>query len=70
MTRVVVTSFPDSPERELDVERAILGPDVEVVQHLYNGNLERIVSACKDARHYRFRKNRTGDRAACAEAIT
>jgi lactate dehydrogenase-like 2-hydroxyacid dehydrogenase len=49
MIRVVVTGFPESSEHELDVERAILGPDVEVVRHLCDGNLERIVNACKDA---------------------
>jgi len=49
MTRVVVTEFPACVERELDVERAILGPDVEVIQHICDGNKENLVAACKDA---------------------
>jgi D-3-phosphoglycerate dehydrogenase len=49
MTRVVVTEFSESGGRELDVERAILGPDVELVQHFCDGRDENLVSACKDA---------------------
>ena len=49
MTLVVVAELPESAERDLDVERAILGPDVEIMQHLCDGNDENLVSACRDA---------------------
>jgi len=49
MTRVVITEFPETEQRQLDVERAILGPDVELVQHTCDGNDENLVTACKDA---------------------
>jgi len=49
MTRVVVTEFPESVKRELEVERAILGPEVEIVQYFCDGVEENLVSACKDA---------------------
>jgi phosphoglycerate dehydrogenase-like enzyme len=49
MTRVVVTEFAQYVERDLDVEREILGPDVEVVQHLCDGVKRNLISACKNA---------------------
>ena len=49
MTRVVVTEFPESAKRELKVERAILGPEVEIVQYFCDGVEENLVAACKDA---------------------
>jgi phosphoglycerate dehydrogenase-like enzyme len=49
MTRVVITEFPNSAEREIDVEREILGSDVDIVQYRYDGDREKLISACKDA---------------------
>ncbi len=49
MTRVVVTDYPNSARRDLSVERAILGADVELVQHACDGSEEQLVSACKGA---------------------
>jgi len=49
MTRVVITEFPETEQRQLDVERAILGPDVDLVQHTCDGNDENLVTVCKDA---------------------
>jgi hypothetical protein len=45
MIRVVVTEFPESAMCELKVERAILGPDVEIVQYCCDGVEENLVSA-------------------------
>jgi len=49
MTRVVVTEILENAGRDLGIERSILGPDVELVQHAFDGSEERLVSACRDA---------------------
>jgi D-3-phosphoglycerate dehydrogenase len=49
MTRVVVAEIPENADRELSVERSILGSDVELVRHSLDGNEEHLVSACRDA---------------------
>lgn len=49
MTRVVVTEFPESAKRELNVERAILGSDIEIVQYFCDGIEENLAAACKSA---------------------
>ena len=49
MTRVVVAEIPENADRDLSVERSILGSDVELVRHSLDGNEEHLVSACRDA---------------------
>ena len=49
MTQVVVAEIPENAERDLSVERSILGSDVELVRHSLDGNEEHLVSACRDA---------------------
>lgn len=49
MTQVVVTEVLESAGRNLSIERSILGPDVELVQHTFDGNEELLISACKEA---------------------
>jgi len=49
MTRVVVTDFPESAEREFNVERAILGPGVEIVRYRCDDDEENLIAACSDA---------------------
>lgn len=49
MTRVVVAETPEYSGRDLDVERSILGSDVELVHYSCDGDEDHLVSACKDA---------------------
>ena len=49
MTRVVVAEIPENADRDLSVERSILGSDVELVRHSLDGNEGHLVSACRDA---------------------
>jgi phosphoglycerate dehydrogenase-like enzyme len=49
MTRIIVTNFPESAEREFDVERAILGPGVEIVRHRCDDDEDKLIAACSDA---------------------
>lgn len=49
MIRVVVAEIPENADRDLSVERSILGSDVELVRHSLDGNEEHLVSACRNA---------------------
>jgi len=49
MTRVVLAETPEGAGRDLSVERSILGPDVELVQYVCDGDEDQLASACKDA---------------------
>ena len=49
MTRVVVAEIPENADRDLSVERFILGADVELVRHSLDGKEEHLVAACRDA---------------------
>ena len=49
MTRVVVTEIPASAGRDLAVERAILGTGIDLAQHTYDGDEDRLIEACRDA---------------------
>jgi len=49
MTRVVVAEIPENASRDLEVERSILGPGVELTRHACDGNEEHLIAACRDA---------------------
>jgi len=49
VTRVVVAEIPENADRDLSVERSILGSDVELVRHSLDGKEEHLVAACRDA---------------------
>jgi len=49
MTTVVIAETPEYSERDLDVERSILGPEVELVRYACDGNEDGLISACRDA---------------------
>ena len=49
MTRVVVAEIPETTSRDLSVEQSVLGADVELVRHSWDGNEEHLISACRDA---------------------
>jgi D-3-phosphoglycerate dehydrogenase len=49
MTTVVIAETPEYSERDLDVERSILGPNVELVRYACDGNEDGLISACRDA---------------------
>ena len=49
MTRLVVAEIPENANRDLDVERAILGPDIEIVRYSYRGNDDELHSICGGA---------------------
>jgi len=49
MTQVVVAEIPENAGRELDIERSILGPDIELVHHVCDGNEEHLITACENA---------------------
>jgi D-3-phosphoglycerate dehydrogenase len=49
MTRVVVVETPENAGRDLDVERSILGPGIELVHYACNRNEAGLVAACKGA---------------------
>lgn len=48
MTQVVVIEGLESGS-DLSIERSVLGPDIEFVQHTFDGDEERLISACKEA---------------------
>ena len=49
MTRVVIIDMPSHAERDLVVEQAILGSDIELVHHYFDGGENQLISACRDA---------------------
>ena len=49
MTQVVVAETPENAGRDLDVERSILGPGIELVHYVCDGIEESLIAACKDA---------------------
>jgi len=49
MTRVVVAEIPENADRDLGVERSILGSDVELVRHSLDGDEEHLAAACRNA---------------------
>ncbi len=49
MTTLVVAEIPENAGRDLDVETSILGPDVDIVRHTYDGDDRGLISACRDA---------------------
>ncbi len=49
MTRVVVADVPENAGRDLSIERSILGPDIELVQHSCDDDEEHLIIACRDA---------------------
>ncbi len=49
MTRLVVAEIAGNAGRDLDIETAILGPDVEVKCFAYTGDDQALVDACIDA---------------------
>jgi len=49
MTRVVVAEVSTSPLRTLDLEREIIGPDVDLEYYAHHGSDEDLINACRDA---------------------
>ncbi len=49
MTQVVVAETPENADRDLDIERSILGPDVELVHYACDGDEDHLISACRGA---------------------
>lgn len=49
MTRIIVVEIPENADRDLGVERSILGSDVELVRHSLDGNEEHLAAACRNA---------------------
>ncbi len=49
MTKVVVADLPEQYEADLDVERSILGPDIDLTQYSHSGDSGELISACRDA---------------------
>lgn len=49
MISVVVAEVPEHADRNLDVERSILGPDVKLVRHSCDGDEDSLIVACRDA---------------------
>ena len=49
MTCLVVAEIPGNTNRDLDVERAILGSDVEIVRHAYDGDDRALAAVCENA---------------------
>lgn len=49
MTKVVVAEVTVSADRNLNIERDILGADVELVHHTYDGRNDDLISVCQDA---------------------
>ena len=49
MMRVVIAETPENAGRDLDVERSILGPGIELVHYVCDRNEEGLVAACEDA---------------------
>jgi len=49
MTLVVLADTKENSGRELDLERSILGADVELVEYVCDGNEDKLAAACVDA---------------------
>ncbi len=49
MNRVVVVEVAADPDRNLDIEREILGPDVELVHYIHDNSDSQLISICSDA---------------------
>jgi phosphoglycerate dehydrogenase-like enzyme len=49
MTTVLVADTAQTTGIDLDVEASILGPDVNIVRHLYDGDEPGLIAACQDA---------------------
>jgi lactate dehydrogenase-like 2-hydroxyacid dehydrogenase len=49
MTRIVVAEVSENTGRELDIERSILGPDVEVEHYVCDGDEDHLIAACENA---------------------
>jgi phosphoglycerate dehydrogenase-like enzyme len=49
VTKVVIIEVPENADRDLDIEREILGPDVDLVHVAYDGDVSSLVSICRDA---------------------
>lgn len=48
MTCLVVAEIPESANRDLDVERAILGSSVEIIRHSYDGDDRALLAVCEN----------------------
>ena len=49
MTLIVLADTPENSGRNLDLERSILGTDVELVEYFCDGDEDKLVAACVDA---------------------
>lgn len=49
MIRIVSVDIAESAGRDLTVERLILGPDVELTRHIYSGDENQLITACRRA---------------------
>lgn len=49
MTQVVIAETAENAGRDLDVERSILGPDIELDHYACDGSEHALIAACKDA---------------------
>ena len=49
MIRVVVAETLEYADRDFEVERSILGPDVELIRYSCDGNEKHLAAACRDA---------------------
>jgi phosphoglycerate dehydrogenase-like enzyme len=49
MTTVLVADTAQTTGIDLDVEASILGPDVNIVRHMYDGDEPGLIAACQDA---------------------
>jgi D-3-phosphoglycerate dehydrogenase len=49
MTTLVVVEMPEDAGCDRDVETSVLGPDVDIVRHSYDGDDRGLISACRDA---------------------
>ena len=49
MTLAVLADTPENSGRDLDLERSILGADVELVEYVCDGDERRLAAACADA---------------------
>jgi len=49
MTTLIVAEIPENASRDLKVETAILGPEVDIVRYSYDGDDRGLITACRDA---------------------
>jgi phosphoglycerate dehydrogenase-like enzyme len=49
MTSVLVADTAQTTGIDLDLEASILGPDVNIVRHMYDGDERGLIAACQDA---------------------